>query len=217
MTRSTRSLGLVATVLVSLGLLTACGSDSDPRTGASTVPDGLLSEQTVGGTAVGDAEKYLGYSAGTSAGSADEQCVLDNASLLVGASDDDAAAYERDGDGHPEIVGIAVMDTTSDAFDSAVADLEEGLARAGCRQPPTIEAAAVDLGLDGTTAFSSVKGAGTDDQKSLLRSYTYVQVDGRDKLVLVSIQRTDGTQPSPDELKKLTSAQVDRTTTALTG
>jgi hypothetical protein len=191
-------------------LLTACDGSDHVK-----VPGGLLSAKTVGGTAVGDARKHLDGNAGLPEGTPDEQCSLDGASLTLGASDDNAMAYRRTVDGHRETVVIGANDTTLDIFTLAREQLKTSLAGPGCDRPPVIQASAVDLGLDGTVAFSSERTI-AKRKEGILRSYTFVHENGQKKLVLVSIERTDGTVPSTSELKKLTAAQVHKTTTKLT-
>jgi hypothetical protein len=200
---------LLGAALAAVVLLTACGSDP------VQVPKGLLSAKTVGGTAIGDAEDHLDGNAGVPDGTPAEQCSLDGSNLTLGASDDRAMAYRRTVDGHHEIVVIGSNDTTVDLFTVARRQLEESLAGEGCNRSPVIRAAAVDLGLDGTVAFSSERTI-EKHKKSTLRSYTLVRENGQQRLVLVSIERTDGTAPSTSDLKDLTTAQVDKTTAELT-
>lgn len=209
MALTSRACHLLGSAVAALVLLTACGSDP------VHVPKGLLSAKTVGGTAIGDAEDNLDGNAGVPDGTPAEQCSLDGADLTLGASDDEAMAYRRTVDGHREIVVLGSNDSTPDLFTSASQELQKSLAGKGCDRPPAIKAVAVDLGLAGTVAFSSERTI-EKRKMSILRSYTLVRANGENKLVLVSIQRTDGTAPSPSELKKLTVAQIRKTTSDLT-
>lgn len=49
----------------------------------------------------------------------------------------------------------------------------------------------------------------------MIRSYTYLAQNSADTMVLVSIERSDGTTPPTSELDELTQKQVAKTTAAL--
>jgi hypothetical protein len=65
----------------------------------------------------------------------------------------------------------------------------------------------------GSVAFSSVFTNEDGQRISIKRSYTYVQPDPAfdGTLVMVSLERTGGSDPSDAELARLTKAQVAKT------
>ncbi|MEX0428612.1 hypothetical protein AB3X52_13355 [Nocardioides sp. DS6] len=89
---------LTAPLAAAMVLAAACGDDS------VQVPDRLLSENNVGGTAVGHVWDYIGGNAGL------EPCRIDGG-LFSGATDDNAMAYRRTVEGHTEHIVLGVEET----------------------------------------------------------------------------------------------------------
>lgn len=83
----------------------------------------------------------------------------------------------------------------------------------GCNTPP-YSAGRLHLTTTPEAFAFSVSGRGTDFdtekpwRSSVIRSYTYLQQNSADTMVLVSIERRDGTTPPTSELEELTHAQV---------
>lgn len=190
-----------AAVLAVLALLAAGCDNSEVE-----VPSSLLTAKTVGGTPVAGAAR--------SAGSAGPETI----SLLAGSATD-TAGYRRTRGGDEELVLIGAWERSASLVRSGMTDLSECLDTQKCgHEPLSFEAARLGGQPEGTVAFSSVFTNKDDERVSVKRSYTYLQpepnFDGT--LVMVSIQRTGGSDPSDQELKRLTEAQVAKTKATLT-
>ena len=157
-------------------------------------PTSVLSNTQVGGDAVDEAGARA-----TSASS----CPLDGSDLLGGATDGNTGAYERTVGGHHELVVIGAWDRPRGMVQSGYAAVRKGLASPECRTPPTLARAIRGL-ADSDLAFSSVWRNADKQRVSTVRSYTYVA----DTLVMVSLQRTDGSDPEVSDLTRLVKKQV---------
>lgn len=190
----------LAAALLAVMLATGC-DDSEVK-----VPPSLLSAKTVSGAPVAGAARL--------AGSAGPETV----SLLAGTTTD-IAGYRRTREGDDELVLIGAWERTASLVRSGLTDLSKCLDTKKCgHEPLRFEAARLGGQPEGTVAFSSVFSNKDGERVSVKRSYTYLQpepnFDGT--LVMVSIQRTGGSDPSDRELKRLTEAQVAKTTATLT-
>lgn len=187
---------------VTLGAATfvaaACGGDD-----ALKIPDGLLSEKAVDGTAVDHVWDYIGGNAGL------EPCRIDGG-LFSGATDDNAMAYRRTVEGHTEHVVLGVWDLAHRNFQLAASEAKRNLASKYCRTPQITAKLLAPTTAD-YLAFSAV--VDQTSKRSTLRSYTSLPTPplpdpSNNRIVMVSIERTDGTTPAPSELDALTHAQV---------
>lgn len=191
----------LAAAMLAMLLATGCANSE------VEVSPSLLSGKTVGGTPVGG-EKRAVASAGP-----------DDSSLLAGPKASDTAAYERTSGGDDELVQIGAWERSASLVRSGMDYLSGCLDAKKCHSDPVrFEAARLGGQPEGTVAFSSVLPNQDDGRVSIKRSYTYLQPDPSfdGTLVMVSIERTGDSDPSDQELQRLTEAQVAKTRAQLT-
>ncbi|MEX0428613.1 hypothetical protein AB3X52_13360 [Nocardioides sp. DS6] len=208
--RLKKSLTMVVAVAAVGGLPAACGHDTPE------VPESLLSPEVVGGTPFTNIWDHLRTS---------NPCTLNNAELIGGANEKNSIGYERSIDGHTEYVVIGTYErapvNTRLAFDQLGRDIASNKV---CNTPPnhvarlhltkTPKAFAFKASSHGTR-FDHDSHSEKPWRKNILRSYTYLQQNFDDTMVLVAIERTDGTTPPTSELEDLTAKQVAKTKATL--
>jgi len=186
----------VVTVAVVALLAGGCGKPE------VQVPSSLLSAKTVGGTPVAGEEGKV-----ASAGP-------DDFALLAGAKPSKTAAYVRTRGDHDEIVVIGAWKRSAKLVRTGMDYLSRCLDAKDCHSKPVrFEAERLGGQAGGTVAFSSVFTNQDGERKSIKRSFTFVRPKPifEGTLVMVSIQRTGNSDPSTQELQRLTRAQVAKT------
>lgn len=211
--------GVVALLLVGV-LASGCGDRVE-------VPEGLLSEETVGGTATEDIGGYLRNAS---------RCGLDGDSSLIGADTGGATimGYRRTGESSggegsggrsgvglgaqgsesEEMVVIWVREQRRGSTEDGFELLAGGLDSPDCQAPPAIDARRVPVDHPDAVAFAAVSIDQYGRRVSIMRSYTQLepaQFEQVGQLVMVSIQATGPGDPSVEELNRLTTTQIERT------
>ena len=189
------ALGAAALALV----LAGCGNSSDDPGGrqgdGSTTPTVVLSAKAVDGRLVPKDQRHL-LSAG---------CGLDGLNLFGGSSPNNTAFYHRTVEGHPETVIVGVWSWGRSSVQPAFADLRRALAHNPTCHPPTV-AKRLSGEPAGTFAFSASSKDQDGVRHDVLRSYHYLS--NGELMVMVSLERTDGSAPSEADLADLTRTQV---------
>lgn len=193
------------TVLAALALgvlgssLVACEDDS----GTST-PYGVLSVDQVGGTVADDLVSRIAVPG---------SCGLNSVELTGGADEKNTAVFSRTVDGHDEYVVVGAYERARTNTQDALHELAEDIKGEQCNTDP-YSADRLELdGLPRTFAFEA-RGSGTDSDTNedwtsdLKRSFTYVDSEAGGTMVLVSIERRDGSVPPTTELTDLTRRQL---------
>ncbi len=200
MHRSLRRVHGIVAVVAMLTLLAGCFGDESVE-----VPEGLLSAEAVGGTAekvVGDYLASAGF-------------VARDGGLIRAATGDHYMGYRRGDEGQEEVVVIGASPASESLYQR---DRRELIASLENEPPPRTPPATDEVGRlssshPGTIAFSAEYG-GDDERTSIVRSYTYLEDAnpmGQGVLVMVSITTTGDHDPSPEELQRLTTAQIEKT------
>lgn len=191
--------GIVAVVAM-LTFLVGCFGDESVE-----VPEGLLSAKTVGATAADDIGQYLASAGGEAS----------DGGLVRAATGDCYAGYRRGEEGQEEIVVIGASPASESLYQRdrrrLIGSLDDNPNPAS---DPGDEANRLPASHPGTVAFSSVWFNQYDERISILRSYTYLEDPnpmGQGVLVMVSIRATGEADPSPEELERLTTAQIKKT------
>ena len=200
---------VIVLLLALAGVLSACGDDT------VDVPSGVLGPDVVGGTPYDDFFQHMGTA---------NSCGLDSIELFGGTTTQNTIAYRRTIDGHHEYLVIGAYKRAPVNTRLALKELAEGIASKLCNTPPYT---AARLHLDSTPSAFAFKASSHGTRfdhdshsekpwhSNILRSYTYLQQNFDDTMVLVSIERTDGTTPPTSELEDLTAKQVAKTKATL--
>ena len=187
--KTSRVTRIVVLAITALAMITSGCSNNTPQPPAS-----VLSSAQVGGHAIDGAGRRA-----TSA----SPCPLDGSDLLGGSTDENTGAYERTVGDHHELVLVGAWDRPRGMVQSGYAAVRKGLASPECRTSATLGRAIRGL-ADSDLAFSSVWRNASKERVSIVRSYTYVA----GTLVMVSLQRTDGSDPEVSDLTRLVKKQV---------
>lgn len=187
------------------GALSACG-DETPQ-----IPKGLLSAKVVGGTPFKNFYPHMGVAA---------SCGLTNVELEGATTEKNTIGYRRKVDGHAEIVIIGAYKNPPVNTRLAFNDVAQKITSKPCNTPPFKTRRLHLEEVPDAFAFAN-SGSGTDFdtekpwKSSVIRGYTYLGESLADTMVLVSIERRDGTDPDVTELGDLMQKQVKMTTATL--
>jgi hypothetical protein len=187
-------LGAVALAAVLAGC--GAGTDGSDHAGGGangSTPAVVLSAKAVHGTLVPKDQRHL-LSAG---------CGTDGLNLFGGSSPDNTAFYHRKVDGHPETVIVGAWRWGGSSAKAGLTNLQRAIARDPC--PPTT-AKRLSGQPTGAFAFSATSQGEHGVRHDVLRSYRYLSNGGL--MVMVSLERTDGSMPSAASLADLTRAEV---------
>ena len=130
---------------------------------------------------------------------------------MGGGTDADTVSSTRTRRGHREVVQLSAHASSRTLFDQGAGDVRRCLTTGSCGTiPRSFTPAPVGDLPSGSTGFASVYRSKGTVTRSFQRSSTFV--DGPpgadDRLVMVSLLRTDGSSPSPADLRSLTKRQV---------
>lgn len=214
MKRLARGPRVLLVVVLAVALLVAgCTGDGDEV----GVPEGLLSAETVGGTATRDFTEFGGCVCSAGHG-------LDTPELFGSASPENTIGYRRTHDGHEELVIIGVWpqrpSSAREGLQALTAGLEDSPRReaqpgATARRLPASHPDTVAFASVRPRVFTSMEPTEADERVSIWRSYTYLEAESytgdRGTLVMVSIQATGEVDLSAEDLDRLTTAQINQT------
>lgn len=203
---------LIAVLAVTL-LVAGCTGEGDDV----GVPEGLLSAESVGGTATRDFKEFGGCVCSAGHG-------LDTSELFGSASRENTIGYRRSSDGHEEIVIIGVWPQRPSSAREGLDELTAGLEDSPRREAqPGATARRLPASHPDTIAFASVRPreftttqpTDAEERISIIRSYTYLEAESytgdRGTLVMVSIQTPGEVDLSAEDLDRLTTAQINQT------